>query len=148
MHHPHPDPWLSRTGWQLHRQFFAVAMASLAVLAGANHAAAQAAEESLEDSQMLLQQFPFQPNCAGNTKEMVACLWQRRNRADTSLLRLLGTKDLLEQWRASRRQVCAHAAEKARGGSVHPIVWLSCENALNQELLRQIRRPLLQSSDL
>jgi len=78
MHHPHPDPWLSRPGWQLHRQFLAVAMASLAVLAGANPAAMQAAEESLEDSQMLPQQFPFQPNRAGNTKEMVACLWQRR----------------------------------------------------------------------
>jgi len=39
-------------------------------------------------------------------------------------------------------------AEKAKGGSVHPIVWLSCENPLNKELLRQIRRPLLQNADL
>jgi hypothetical protein len=92
--------------------------------------------------------FPFRSDCNGNTQEMVACLWDRRNGADTTLLRLLGRSDLLEGWRASRRQVCGVAARKAEGGSVHPIVWLSCENGLNRELLRQIQRPLLQSSDL
>lgn len=111
-------------------------------------APAQAADDTLGQSQQLLRQFPFQPNCDGNTQEMVACLWRTRNQADTMLLRLLGDGARLERWRAGRRQVCEIAAEKAKGGSVHPIVWLSCENALNKELLRQLRRPLLQSSDL
>jgi uncharacterized protein YecT (DUF1311 family) len=79
---------------------------------------------------------------------MVACLWQRRNQADATLAGLLGKPELLEPWRSSRRQVCRRAAEKAIGGSIHPIVWLSCENGLNKELLRQIRQPLLQSADL
>jgi uncharacterized protein YecT (DUF1311 family) len=100
------------------------------------------------ESQGQLRHYPFAPNCAGNTREMVACLWQRRNQADNALATMLEGTERLEQWRASRRRVCEIAARKAEGGSVHPIVWLSCENALNKELLRQIRRPLLQSADL
>jgi len=109
---------------------------------------AGAAEDTLRDSREQLRQFPFQPDCAGNTQEMVACLWKRRNQGDATLEGLLGTPALLEQWRTSRRWVCRQAAQKAEGGSLHPIVWLSCENALNRELLRQIRRPLAQSADL
>jgi GAF domain-containing protein len=74
--------------------------------------------------------------------------WQRRNQADQALQALLGETEQLELWRLGRRQVCEIAAEKAKGGSVHPIGWLSFENALNRELLRQIRRPLLQNADL
>lgn len=117
-------------------------------LAGGQLAPVQAADDTLGQSQMQLRQFPFSPNCNGNTQEMVACLWQRRNQADQALQTLLGEAERLERWRSGRRQVCEMAAEKAKGGSVHPIVWLSCENALNKELLRQIRRPLLQNADL
>lgn len=120
----------------------------LATLTGLGPTPGRTAEESLQRSRERLNQFPFQPNCRGNTQEMFACLWQRRNQADATLRGLLGRPELLEQWRSSRRQVCGQAARKAQGGSIHPIVWLSCENDLNQELLRQIRRPLLQSADL
>lgn len=104
--------------------------------------------DSLRQSQDLRRRFPFTPDCAGNTQEMVACLWERRNQEDAALESLLGGADRLEPWRASRLRVCEVAAEKAKGGSVHPIVWLSCENALNRELLRHIRRPLLHNADL
>lgn len=121
---------------------------ALVTLLGVGSFPARAAEDSLPQSQKELGQFPFRPNCAGNTQEMVACLWQRRNQADRVLAGLLARSELLEQWRASRRRVCGRAALKAEGGSIHPIVWLSCENALNKELLRQLQRPLSQSADL
>ena len=121
---------------------------ALLTLAGVGPTPTRASEDSLRQSREELGQFPFQPNCGGNTMEMVACLWQRRNQSDSVLAELLATPELLEQWRASRRRVCGRAARKAEGGSIHPIVWLSCENALNQELLRQLQRPLLQSVDL
>jgi hypothetical protein len=108
-------------------------------------APALAADDTLQRSQDHLRQFPFAANCEGNTNEMVACLWRQRNQSDRRLLRLLGSAELLEPWRASRRKVCGQAAAKAQGGSVYPIVWLTCENALNLELLRQIDRPLLQA---
>jgi uncharacterized protein YecT (DUF1311 family) len=73
----------------------------------------------------------------------VACLWQQRNQGDGTLQRLLGSVELREQWRASRRRVCERAAAKAEGGSIHPIVRLSCENALNTALIDQLRQPLL-----
>ncbi|MFN9621651.1 MAG: hypothetical protein ACK587_02270 [Cyanobacteriota bacterium] len=109
---------------------------------------ASAAEDSLGQSRQQRREFPFAPNCDGNTREMVACLWERRNLADGTLAKLLGKPEILEHWRSSRRQVCRQVAEKAKGGSIHPIVWLSCENGLNKELLRQIQRPLLKSADL
>ena len=111
-------------------------------------APAWGANDTLQRSREQLRQFPFRPDCGGNTREMEACLWQRRDQTDSTLAVLLVKPEILERWRASRREVCGQAALKASGGSVHPIVWLSCENALNQELLRQIRRPLLQSADL
>ena len=117
-------------------------------LVGVGPSPTRAAEDSLQQSRQELGQFPFQPNCGGNTREMVACLWQRRNEADSVLTGLLGSPELLEQWRASRRRVCGRASRKAEGGSFQPIVWLSCENALNQELLRQIQQPLFKSVDL
>jgi hypothetical protein len=126
-------------------------LASLALappLVGVASSPARAVEDSLEQSREQRRQFPFQPDCGGNTREMVACLWERRNQGDAALAKLLGRPEILEPWRSSRRQVCRQAAEKARGGSIHPIVWLSCENGLNQELLRQLRRPLLESADL
>ena len=123
-------------------------IAALATLGVAGSAPAKAAGDTLQESQRQLRQFPFAANCNGNTQEMVACLWQRRNQADQALQTMLGDAERLERWRSGRRQACEVAAEKAKGGSVHPIVWLRCENALNKELLRQLRRPLLQSADL
>lgn len=105
-------------------------------------AAAQAAAETLQQSERQLSQFPFRPNCAGNNQEIVACLWQRRNQADLKLKALLLSPALLEQWRSSRRQLCAKAADKAEGGSLYPLVALGCENSLNNTLIEQISRPL------
>ncbi|MFM7236600.1 MAG: lysozyme inhibitor LprI family protein [Cyanobium sp.] len=105
-------------------------------------------EDSLQRSQEQIRSFPFTPNCAGNTQEMVACLWERRNQVDATLGEVLKDAERLEQWRTTRRGVCEIAAAKAKGGSVYPIVWLSCENTLNKALLRQLRKPLLQSADL
>lgn len=141
-----PWRWRAPAGWL--GSLWAL-MAAFPLAAGtAAGTAAVAADDTLQESQALLRQFPFSPDCNGNTQEMVACLWQRRNQGDAALLRLLGDANRLEPWRSSRRRVCEVAAEKAKGGSVHPIVWLSCENALNKELLRHIRRPLLQNADL
>jgi uncharacterized protein YecT (DUF1311 family) len=105
-------------------------------------------EDTLQQSQEQIRAFPFTPNCAGNTQEMVACLWQRRNQVDATLQEVLKDAERLEQWRDTRRRVCEIAAAKARGGSVHPIVWLSCENELNKTLLRQLKKRLLQASEL
>jgi uncharacterized protein YecT (DUF1311 family) len=105
-------------------------------------AAAKAAAETLQQSERQLSQFPFRPNCAGNNQEIVACLWQRRNQADLKLKALLRSPALLEQWRSSRRQLCAKAAAKAEGGSLYPLVALGCENSLNNTLIEQISRPL------
>jgi len=104
---------------------------------------AQAVDDSLEQSVEQLRRFPFQPDCDGNTQEMVACLWRQRNQDDATLQRLLGSASLLEQWRASRRTVCERAAAKAEGGSIHPIVWLSCETKLNGALIKEISQPLV-----
>lgn len=120
----------------------------LASGAGVAPPLAVAGEDSLRQSRERLRDFPFQPDCGGNTQEMVACLWERRNQGDAALEGLLGSPALLQPWRSSRRSVCDVAARKARGGSLHPIVWLSCENALNRELLQQIRRPLTRSAEL
>jgi hypothetical protein len=128
--------------------FGLIAILALASVAGWGSLPATVAAETLGQSREGLRQFPFQPDCGGNTQEMVACLWDRRNQGDAALAKWLGTPEILERWRSSRRQVCRQAAEKAKGGSIHPIVWLSCENGLNKELLRQIRRPLLESADL
>lgn len=102
----------------------------------------RAGDDSLRQSQQQLRQFPFKPDCDGNTQEMVACLWRQRNQDDATLGRLLGGPALLEPWRASRRRVCERAAARAAGGSIHPLVWLGCENALNTTLIDQIARPL------
>jgi uncharacterized protein YecT (DUF1311 family) len=103
----------------------------------------KAADDTLPQSVQQQQRFPFRPDCGGNTQEMVACLWRQRNQADATLQRLLGSSALLEQWRASRRQVCERAAAKAEGGSIHPIIWLGCENRLNAALIKEIRQPLV-----
>ena len=104
---------------------------------------AQAVDDSLHQSIQDLRSFPFRPDCNGNTQEIVACLWHRRNLDDATLGPLLGGSTLLEQWRISRRRVCGRAAAKAEGGSIHPIIWLRCENSLNATLIRQIRQPLV-----
>lgn len=107
-------------------------------------ASAGAPADTLQGSLEMRQQFPFPSKCDGNTQEIVACLWERRNREDRVLGSLLGEVERLEQWRASRRRVCEVVAQKGLGGSIHPILWLRCENDLNRELLRSLKQPLLQ----
>jgi uncharacterized protein YecT (DUF1311 family) len=104
---------------------------------------AQAADDNLDQSVEQLRRFPFRSDCDGNTQEIVACLWRQRNQDDATLQQLLDSSALLEQWRTSRRQVCGRAAAKAKGGSIHPLVWLSCENKLNGALIKEISQPLL-----
>jgi hypothetical protein len=140
---PGPTPGPAGGGWVV-----CLLVAVLASGAGVAPPTAVAGDDSLRQSRDRLRDFPFQPDCGGNTQEMVACLWERRNQGDAALEGLLGSSTPLEPWRSSRRSVCRQAARKAQGGSLHPIVWLSCENALNRELLRQIRRPLTESADL
>lgn len=103
-----------------------------------------AAADTLQGSQEMRKQFPFPSKCDGNTQEIVACLWERRNREDRVLGGLLGEAERLEQWRASRRRVCEVVAQKGLGGSIHPILWFRCENDLNRELLRSLKQPLVQ----
>ncbi|WP_254977591.1 lysozyme inhibitor LprI family protein [Cyanobium sp. ATX 6A2] len=104
---------------------------------------AQAADDTLRQSMRQLGRFPFRPDCDGNTQEIVACQWRHRNQDDATLERLLGSTALLEQWRASRRRVCEQAAAKAEGGSIHAVVWLSCENNLNAALITELSQPLV-----
>jgi len=104
---------------------------------------AQSADDTLRQSTQQLQRFPFQPDCDGNTQEIVACLWRQRNQDDKTLQHLLGSSALLERWRATRRQVCERAAAKAEGGSIHPIIWLGCEHKLNAALIKEISQPLV-----
>jgi hypothetical protein len=104
---------------------------------------ASEAPESLSQSIQRRREFPFPPRCDGNTQEMVACLWQRRNHGDLRLRRLLGNEQELERWRATRLAVCRGSAERGAGGSIQPLLWLGCENALNSTLIEQITSPLL-----
>jgi len=104
---------------------------------------ASEAPESLSQSIQRRQEFPFPPRCDGNTQEMVACLWQRRNHGDLRLRKLLGNEQELERWRATRLAVCRGSAERGAGGSIQPLLWLGCENALNSTLVEQITSPLL-----
>jgi len=104
---------------------------------------ASEAPESLSQSIQRRKDFPFPPRCDGNTQEMVACLWQRRDRGDLRLRKLLGNEQELERWRASRLAVCRGSAERGAGGSIQPLLWLGCENALNTTLIEQISSPLL-----
>ena len=87
--------------------------------------------------------FPFQPDCQGNTQEIVACLWQRRDRQDQRLATLLGSAEALETWRGARAAACRRSAERGSGGSIQPILGLGCENALNATLIQQTAGPLL-----
>ncbi|MFM7674068.1 MAG: hypothetical protein ACKO5F_00395 [Synechococcus sp.] len=95
------------------------------------------AEETLQQSIQRRQAFPFTPNCSGNTQEMAAYLWQQRNQTDQRLLPLLGGAPPLERWRSERRAVCERSAQRAAGGSLLPVLWLQCENNLNEALLQQ-----------
>ncbi|MDM7953830.1 MAG: lysozyme inhibitor LprI family protein [Cyanobium sp. CZS 25K] len=97
--------------------------------------------ETLAQSIRGLKAFPFQPDCDGNTQQIVACLWRQRNQADQRLLALMDAATL-EPWRASRRRACEWVAARAEGGTLLPIVWFRCENALNQTLLKQLTTPL------
>jgi hypothetical protein len=99
--------------------------------------------ENLSQSIQRRKDFPFPARCDGNTQEMVACLWQRRDRGDLRLRRLVGNEQALEHWRAARLAVCRRSAERGSGGSVQPLLWLGCENALNATLIEQITSPLL-----
>ena len=101
------------------------------------------APESLSQSIQRRKDFPFPARCDGNTQEMAACLWQQRDRADLRLRRLVGNKQTLERWRAARLTVCQRSAERGAGGSIQPLLWLGCENALNTTLIEQLTSPLL-----
>lgn len=112
--------------------------------AGAPIAApAQAPLETLAESIQRRLAFPFQPDCQGNTQEIVACLWQRRDRQDQRLATLLGSAEALEAWRGARAAACRRSAERGSGGSIQPILGLGCENALNATLIQQTAGPLL-----
>ena len=113
--------------------------------ANTNTAAPPAGEtpESLSQSIQRRKEFPFPARCDGNTQEMVACLWQRRDRGDLRLRKLLGNEQALEHWRAARLAVCRRSSERGAGGSIQPLLWLGCENALNATLIEQITSPLL-----
>jgi len=99
--------------------------------------------ENLSQSIHRRKEFPFPARCDGNTQEMVACLWQRRDRSDLRLRKLLGNEQVLEHWRAARLAVCRRSSERGAGGSIQPLLWLGCENALNATLIEQITSPLL-----
>jgi len=99
--------------------------------------------ESLSQSIQRRKDFPFPARCDGNTQEMVACLWQRRDRSDLRLRKLLSNEQVLEHWRAARLAVCRRSSERGAGGSIQPLLWLGCENALNATLTEQITSPLL-----
>jgi hypothetical protein len=99
--------------------------------------------ESLSESIQRRREFPFKPRCDGNTQEMVACLWQERDRDDLRLRHLLRDEQHLEGWRQARLAVCRRAADRGAGGSIRPLLWLECENALNSTLIEQITSPLL-----
>jgi len=98
--------------------------------------------ETLPESIERRRSFPFQADCNGNTKEMLACLWQQRDRQDQRLLPLLGGTQELELWRGVRQRVCRRAAERGSGGSIAPLLGLECELALDRALLGQITPPL------
>jgi hypothetical protein len=117
---------------------------ALAIPGSASAAAPPASEvrESLSQSIQRRKDFPFTPLCDGNTQEMVACLWQRRDRSDLRLRKLLGNEQVVEHWRAARLAVCRRSSERGAGGSIQPLLWLGCENALNSTLLEQITGPL------
>jgi len=99
--------------------------------------------ESLSQSIQRRQEFPFPARCDGNTQEMVACLWQRRDRGDLRLRRLLRNENTLERWRTARLAVCSQSAERGAGGSIQRLLRLGCENNLNTVLIEQIISPLL-----
>lgn len=99
--------------------------------------------ESLSQSIQRRKDFPFPARCDGNTQEMVACLWQERDRGDLRLRKLLGNEQALERWRAARLTVCRRSSERGAGGSIQPLLWLGCESALNTTLIEQITSPLL-----
>ena len=97
--------------------------------------------ETLPQSIELRRSFPFAPNCNGNTKEMLACLWRQRDRQDQRLQALLGSATELELWRGVRQRLCRRAAERGAGGSIAPLLGLECELALTTTLLDQIALP-------
>lgn len=99
--------------------------------------------ESLSQSIQRRKDFPFHPHCDGNTQELVACLWQQRDHGDLRLRKLLSNEQDLEHWRSARLAVCRRSADRGSGGSIQPLLWLGCENALNADLIEQITSPLL-----
>jgi hypothetical protein len=111
--------------------------------ANAGSPPASEGRESLSESIQRRREFPFKPRCDGNTQEMVACLWQERDRDDLRLRHLLSDEQHLEGWRQARLAVCRRAADRGAGGSIRPLLWLECENALNSTLIEQITSPLL-----
>jgi hypothetical protein len=96
--------------------------------------------ESLQQSIQRLRAFPFRPDGNGNTQEIVVCLWRQRNQADLRL-RELTDAGTLEPWRTSRRRACEQVTARAEGGTLLPILWFTCDNALNRTLLKQLTTP-------
>lgn len=122
-----------------------MASALLVLLGLPEHAWADpgpAPPSTLQDSVMRRKAFPFAPDCAGKTQELVACAWQKRDATDKKLLKQLGGAKLLERWRQVRSQVCQKAAARYAGGSIQPVMAFSCENALNKTLEKQLSQTL------
>lgn len=97
-------------------------------------------QQSLDESIQRRSQFPFRANCAGNTREIVACLWSRIDGQDIELRRRFRNEASLEQWRQGRRSGCQLVAERFKGGSSWPIYLMSCEEELNGKLLEALKR--------
>jgi uncharacterized protein YecT (DUF1311 family) len=97
-------------------------------------------QQSLDESIQRRKQFPFQANCAGSTREIVACLWSRIDAQDIELRRRFKDEASLEQWRQGRRSGCQLVASRVKGGSAWPIYLMSCEEELNRKLLEALKR--------
>jgi len=118
----------------------AVTPAILSLLWVAPMAAKPLPQQSLDESIQRRSQFPFQANCSGTTREIVACLWSRVDGQDIELRGRFGDEASLEQWRQGRRSGCQLVAERFKGGSAWPVQLMSCEVELNGKLLEALKR--------
>jgi hypothetical protein len=136
---PHP-PTMPGPCRPLRSLSLATASAILSLIWGAPIPAKPLPQQSLDDSIQRRSHFPFQANCAGNTRQIIACLWSRIDGQDIELRRRFKDEASLEQWRQGRRSGCQLVAERFKGGSAWPIYLMSCEAELNGKLLEALKR--------